>query len=101
MHLRHYLERVGMTQAEFGQLLDPPVSQAKVSKWLEGKARVSLVDALQVVRLCDGLVSIEELAAMYRPADGEGAREGVADVHPCTLGVRPVAGNPIENRSVV
>ncbi|MFN4114952.1 MAG: hypothetical protein ACK4F7_00440 [Inhella sp.] len=68
MHLRDYLKAAGISQAAFGQKLDPPVSQGKVSHWLEGRRRVSLVEGLQVAKLTDGQVSMEDLAAMYLPS---------------------------------
>jgi len=69
MHLRDYLSETSQSQAAFGQKLQPPVSASKVNHWLEGRRRVSLLEALQVLQLSDGKVSLQELADMYRQAE--------------------------------
>ncbi len=66
MHLRDYLCIKGLSQAAFGQQLNPPGSASKVNHWLEGRRRVSLAEGLQVLQLSDGQVSLKELVAMYR-----------------------------------
>lgn len=67
MQLRVWLEKSGLTQEALGQRMRPPVSQGKVSHWLNGTRRVSLAEGLQLLTITDGEVSMEELAAMYRP----------------------------------
>ncbi|RYF60739.1 MAG: hypothetical protein EOO27_04775 [Comamonadaceae bacterium] len=62
MSLRTYLSRHSITQAEFGRLLVPPVSQGKVNHWLNGTRRVSLTEGLQIVDLTQGEVSLQSLA---------------------------------------
>jgi len=64
MSLRAYLTEHKITQAEFGRMLDPPVSQGKVNHWLQGTRRVSLAEALQIVAITGGAVSMESLAAL-------------------------------------
>lgn len=71
MHLRDYLREKGLSQAAFGELLQPAVSASKVNHWLEGRRRVSLVEALQTQLLTEGAVTLPELAAMYRPVAEE------------------------------
>lgn len=61
MRLRDYLQQHRITQAAFGQRMSPPVSQAKVNHWLNGSRRVSLVEALQIQRITDGEVALEDL----------------------------------------
>jgi DNA-binding transcriptional regulator YdaS (Cro superfamily) len=67
MQLRDYLTQTGITQAAFGRLLNPPVSQGKVNHWLYGARRVSLVEALQIERLTQGQVTLLDLAQLAAP----------------------------------
>lgn len=69
MHLRDYLSEKGLSQAAFGELLQPAVSASKVNHWLEGRRRVSLVEALQIQSLTQSAVTLPELAAMHRPTE--------------------------------
>lgn len=71
MHLRDFLQKSGQSQKAFGQKLTPPISAGKVNKWLQGRLRVSLREALQVHVVCGGAVSLQELADMYRGGDDE------------------------------
>ena len=64
MKLRSYLMSRRITQAEFGQMLRPPVSQGKVNHWLHGSRRVSLAEAIQIVSLTAGEVDLQSLAEM-------------------------------------
>lgn len=73
MHLRDWLQKEGLTQDALGLRLVPPVSQGKVSHWLNGTRRVSLGEALQLGRITNGDVTFEELAAMYRPGSEQRA----------------------------
>lgn len=63
MKLRDYLQKHGITQAAFGRLMHPPVSQGKVNHWLNGARRVSLAEALQIQRVTGGEVAPEDLIA--------------------------------------
>jgi hypothetical protein len=63
MHLRDYLRQHNLSQAAFGQLISPPVSAGKVNHWLEGRRRVSLAEALQI---------LAELAEMHEAGDVAG-----------------------------
>lgn len=67
MHLHDYLHENGITQAAFGRLLSPPVSQGKVNHWLHGARRVSLSEALQIERLTQGAVTLHDLAQIAGP----------------------------------
>lgn len=75
MKLREYLKEKSLSQAAFGRLLCPPVSQGKVNHWLSGTRRVSLAEALQIERVTGGAVSIEELADLHTgvPLSASGA----------------------------
>lgn len=75
MHLRDYLSEKGLSQAAFGELLQPAVSASKVNHWLEGRRRVSLAEALQIQAIAACAVTLPELAAMYRAAEAEEARD--------------------------
>jgi DNA-binding transcriptional regulator YdaS (Cro superfamily) len=68
MKLRTYLMARKITQAEFGQMLSPPVSQGKVNHWLHGSRRVSLAEAIQIVNLTRGEVDLQSLAEMAASA---------------------------------
>ena len=67
MRLLDYLHENGITQAAFGRLLTPPVSQGKVNHWLHGARRVSLIEALQIERLTQGQVTLQDLAQLGHP----------------------------------
>ena len=87
MNLRDYINQNGITQEAFGRLLDPPVSQGKVNHWLHGTRRVSLSEALQIERLTQGTVTLDELAQIkpltghkkYRPKPAQADSFGEAD----------------------
>lgn len=61
MRLRDYLQKHNVSQAAFGRRMSPPVSQSKVNHWISGARRVSLVEALQIQRITDGEVALEDL----------------------------------------
>lgn len=75
MNLRDYLTQNRITQAAFGRLLSPPVSQGKVNHWLHGERRVSLIEALQIERLTRGAVTLQDLAQIHAPAHQHTARK--------------------------
>jgi hypothetical protein len=62
MNLRQYILEAKLTQAEFGQMLQPPVSQGKVNHWLHGTRRVSLAEAIQIQRVTGDKVTVFDLA---------------------------------------
>lgn len=66
MQLRHYIQKHGLTQSAFGQLLNPPVSQGKVNHWIQGTRRVSLEEALQIEQLTAGEVTPRDLLEVTR-----------------------------------
>lgn len=69
MKLRDYLQQRRITQAAFGQLMKPPVSQGKVNHWVNGTRRVSLAEALQIEALTGGAVTPRDLAREKELAD--------------------------------
>lgn len=76
MDLRDWMKQNSVTQEDFGQRLNPPISQAKVSHWLQGTRRVSLAEALQVAEITGGAVTGEDLVKLYRaPAVAEELRD--------------------------
>lgn len=66
MNLRDWLTSHDMTQEALGRRMQPPVSQGKVSHWLNGTRRMNLGEALQVHHITQGEVGFAELWAMYR-----------------------------------
>lgn len=60
MKLKTYLANHGITQQEFAQMLNPPTSQVRISNWMVGRVRVPLADAIQIQRLTDGEVAVED-----------------------------------------
>ncbi len=62
MKLREYLAQEKITQAAFGGMLCPSVSQGKVNHWLNGTRRVSLVEAIQIQRVTNNKVTVFDLA---------------------------------------
>lgn len=64
MKLDVYLKQQGLTQAEFGASLSPPVSQGLVSQWIQGKTAVSLHYCLEIGRETDGLVTAQDCHEM-------------------------------------
>ena len=66
MQLRHYIQKHGLTQSAFGQLLNPPVSQGKVNHWIQGTRRVSLEEALQIEQITGGEVTPRDLLETTR-----------------------------------
>lgn len=71
MRLNEYLTKHGVTQAQFGLLMNPPRIQTHVSAWITGRLRVSLADAVQIERLTNGEVSVEDW--IEKPGPGETA----------------------------
>lgn len=75
MQLREWLERERITQDQLGARMCPPVSQGKVSHWLNGTRRVSLGEAIQINTMTGGDVSFADLWSMYRRAAAESSAE--------------------------
>ncbi|MFM0638055.1 hypothetical protein PQQ63_15240 [Paraburkholderia metrosideri] len=69
MRLDDYLKEKKLSQAAFGALMQPAVTQSLVSQWIRGTARVMLDQALQIEVLTEGLVSPKELSDLYRARD--------------------------------
>ncbi len=68
MKLDEYLNKNGLSQAEFGKKLTPPVSQGLVSQWINGGTRVTLDNALEIERVTDGSVTVRDCAEMFQKA---------------------------------
>lgn len=68
MKLDAYLTEKGISQAEFGKKLSPPVSQGLVSQWINGGTRVTLDNALEIERVTDGAVTVRDCSEMFQKA---------------------------------
>ena len=53
-----YLKRTGTTHKQFGERLDPPVSQSQVSKWATNRMKMSMYYAAEIERATDGQVPL-------------------------------------------
>lgn len=60
MKLTDYLKRKRLTQAEFGLLLNPPMSQAALSHVINGRIRISLERALEIQTVTSGEVAVTD-----------------------------------------
>lgn len=69
MHLDEFLKEAGLSQADFGKKLNPPVSQGLVAQWVKGKTRITLSSALQIAILSNGNVTPQNCADMYKDAE--------------------------------
>lgn len=69
MRLDDYLKEKKLSQAAFGALLKPPVTQSLVSQWIRGTVRVMLDQALQVNELTNGSVTPKDMADLHRSRD--------------------------------
>jgi DNA-binding transcriptional regulator YdaS (Cro superfamily) len=83
MHLRDWMKLNNVTQQELARRMSPPVSQAKVSHWLQGARRIDLNSALQLESITGGIVTVRDLAGLARPGASElpdeaGARQEAA-----------------------
>lgn len=61
-----YAANQGISQKQFGQLFNPPVSQGLVSQWFRGVTKMTLEQALQAVAFSGGQISAEECANLFR-----------------------------------
>lgn len=68
MRLDEFRKKQGLSQREFGELLDPPASPSLVSQWEGGITRVTLDYAHQIKLKTDNKVTTEESAAMFNDA---------------------------------
>ncbi len=71
MHLRDWMKLNNVTQQELARRMSPPVSQAKVSHWLQGARRIDLHSALQLEGITGGSVTVRDLAGLARPGAAE------------------------------
>ena len=69
MHLNDYLKVNNISQEDFGKLINPPVLQTHVSKWVRGVIRVTLEQALQIQKVTEGAVNPTDCNAMFRRQD--------------------------------
>lgn len=56
MNLTDYLKKNGLTQAEFGLRLHPPMTQMHISHVVTGRLRISLSRALEIEKKTAGEV---------------------------------------------
>jgi response regulator of citrate/malate metabolism len=61
-----YVSSRGISQKQFGQLFNPPVSQGLVSQWFRGVTKMTLEQALQAVSFSDNQITAEECASLFR-----------------------------------
>lgn len=66
MDLRTFLADKQLSQAAFGALLNPPVTQSLVSQWIRGEVCVTLHYALQITALSKGKVTPAELDELVK-----------------------------------
>ena len=71
MHLRDWMKLNNVTQQELARRMSPPVSQAKVSHWLQGARRIDLHSAIQLEGITAGSVTVRDLAGLARPGASE------------------------------
>lgn len=74
MHLDKWLEKEGKTQADFGAMLTPTVTQGTVSHWVVGRHRMPINYADQTDRITNGEVSMRDCADMYTASEPEPAK---------------------------
>ncbi len=60
MKLPDYLKREGLTQTQFGQKLNPPMTQMHLSHVINGRTRISLARALEIAEVTNGEVPVHE-----------------------------------------
>ncbi len=65
MHLAAHLKESNISQAGFGDLMLPPVTQGLVGQWCRGVTRITLHYALQIEKVSAGQVSCQDCSDMY------------------------------------
>jgi response regulator of citrate/malate metabolism len=70
-----YVANQGISQKQFGQLFNPPVSQGLVSQWFRGITKMTLDQALQAVTFSAGKITAEECAGLFRHLEDATANE--------------------------
>jgi predicted DNA-binding transcriptional regulator YafY len=65
MNLGQYLKEAGLSQAEFGKSLSPPVSQGQVSQWIRGVTAITLSYSLQIDEITNRKVTPQDCCAMF------------------------------------
>lgn len=60
MKLSDYLKKRGMTQTEFGRLLNPPMTQMHISHVVNGRVRISLERAVEIEEVTGGEVTVRD-----------------------------------------
>ena len=60
MKLGDLIDSKGITQADLGGMLTPPVSQSLVSQWINGITRITLARALEIEEVTDKEVTVRE-----------------------------------------
>lgn len=70
-----YAASQGLSQKQFGQLFNPPVSQGLVSQWFRGVTKMTLDQALQAVTFSAGMITAEECASLFHHQEAAIAKE--------------------------
>lgn len=71
-----YVSSRGISQKQFGQLFNPPVSQGLVSQWFRGVTKMTLEQALQAVSFSAGQITAEECASLFRYPESAAIESG-------------------------
>ena len=77
MRLDEYRKEVQLSQRQFGELLDPPVSASLISQWECGVTRITLHYGHEIQRKTGNKVSTEDCASMYIEPAKKNALSGV------------------------
>jgi transcriptional regulator with XRE-family HTH domain len=65
MRLDEYRKEKELSQRQFGELLEPPVSPSLVSQWECGVTRITLDYAHEIQSKTDNRVTTQDCAAMF------------------------------------
>lgn len=68
MTLKDYIAAHGLSLADFGLRLDPPVSEHAVRKWVYNQRTPDPENALSIERATGGAVSASELSPIIKQA---------------------------------
>ena len=68
MTLTEYITSKELSQAKFGSMLNPPVTQGLVSQWINGMTRITLDQAIQIEQITGNEVTVRECASLYKQA---------------------------------
>ena len=68
MNLKDYIAAHSLSLADFGELLDPPVSEHAVRKWVYGQRTPDPENALAIERATKGIVSASAMSPIIAQA---------------------------------